>query len=91
MSVLNNLDRNAELERIRLYTLSARQRIRRLDVLLDEQVRILKLDPALQSAAFRRDEGAFSMGVWGVSVFFAAFVIASITAFYGGFVLAHHR
>jgi hypothetical protein len=91
MSVLNDLDRNAELERIRLYTLSARQRVRRLGVLLDEQIRILQLDPALHSAAFRRRGGAYSVGIWGIRVFFAAFLVASLAAFYGGFVMAQHR
>jgi hypothetical protein len=84
------LDREAELERIRLYTLSAQQRIRRLDVLLDEQIRILKLDPALRAAAFRRRGHARKFNMLEIRVFVAAFTIAALTAFYGGFLYAHH-
>lgn len=79
------MNSEAELERIRQFTAAARQRIRRLGVLLDEQVRILELDPALRGpAAIRRGTGHLITGI-EVRVFAVAFFLASVGAFLAGF------
>ena len=90
MSHIHELDKTSELERIRLYTLSARQRIRRLDVLLDEQIQVLRLDPALRSSNFLKRAGtAYRFGRIEVKVFLAAFTVAALTSFYAGYWISH--
>lgn len=87
------METDSELERIRQFTTAARQRIRRLDVLLDEQVRILELDPALNSATYSggRYRG-HSITKVEIRVFAFAFSMAALGAFLTGFWLArfHH-
>ena len=80
------MDSEAELERIRQFSTSARQRLRRLDVLLDEQMRILDLDPALNS----RDHGPKGRSISRMELrFFAgAFGLAALGAFLAGFWIA---
>ena len=80
------MDQDAELERIRLYTAAARQRIRRLDILLDEQVRILDLDPTLngnsRSKSHRRGHLITRAEL---QVFAVTFAVAALGAFLAGF------
>ena len=48
------MDSQAELGRIQQFTTASRHRIRRLDVLLEEQLRILQLDPTLSAKSTLR-------------------------------------
>ena len=82
------MDHEAELERIRLFTTAARQRIRRLDVLLDEQVRILELDPSLNLHAERRRAKRHLITLVELRVFAIAFAFAALGAFVAGFWIA---
>ena len=85
------MDREAELERIRLFTTAARQRIRRLDVLLDEQVRILDLDPSLNPHPERRRTKRHVISLVELRVFAIAFALAALAAFLAGFWMARFR
>ena len=80
------MDSEAELERIRQFRTAARQRLRRLDVMLDEQMRILDLDPALNG----HGHGPKGRTVSQVELrFFAvAFGLAALGAFLAGFWIA---
>ena len=79
------MDSSAELERIRQFTTAAKQRIRRLDVLLDEQVRILDLDPALKSRRLCQRSKGYSITLIEIRVFGLAVALASLGAFLAGF------
>lgn len=82
------MDEEAELERIRLYMAAARHRTRRLDVLLDEQERILKMDPSLNLGGdWRRDwqRQRHAIGRIEMRVFAATFGLAALAAFLAGF------
>jgi hypothetical protein len=85
------MDSEAEVERIRLFTAAARQRIRRLDVLLDEQVRILALDPSLSGKTFYRRNKGHLITRLDLQVFAALFLLASLGSFLAGFWTAHFR
>jgi hypothetical protein len=79
------MDRNAELERIRLYAAATRQRIHRLDVLLDDQARILNLDPLLKT------DGKQSFTLFDIQVYSVTFLLASTGGFLAGFWTARFR
>jgi len=83
------MEREAELERIRQYTVAARQRARRLDVMLEEQVRILNLDPSLNGGLLRRKRGGHLITLVEIRVFTAGFLLASLSAFLAGYWTAH--
>ena len=80
------MDRDAELERIRLYAAATRQRIHRLDVLLDDQARILNLDPLLNTK-----DGQHSFTLFDIQVYSVTFLLASTGAFLAGFWTARFR
>jgi hypothetical protein len=79
------MDRQSELERIRQYTGTARLRIRRLDSLLDEQIRILDLDPSLNGRSNRRRSTSHPVTLTEMRMFFATFLLAALGAFLAGF------
>lgn len=79
------MDSSAELERIRQFTTAAKQRIRRLDVLLDEQVRILDLDPALNGRRLGQQSRGHLITQMELRVFKVAVALASLGAFLAGF------
>ena len=79
------MDRDAELERIRLYATATRQRIHRLDVLLDDQARILDLDPLL------KNDAKHSFTLFDIQVYSVTFLLASTGAFLAGFWTARFR
>ena len=79
------MDSLAELERIRLFTKSSRQRIRRLDVLLDEQVRILKSDPAFKGRRLGKQSQGHRFTKVELRAFTIAFALAALGAFLSGF------
>ena len=79
------MDREAELQRILKFTAAARQRIRRLDVLLDEQVRILALDPALSVRAAPRSAKGHRFTMFEVRMFAMSCLLASLAAFLAGY------
>ena len=79
------MDSSAELERIRQFTTAAKQRIRRLDVLLDEQVRMLDLDPALKSRGLGERSKQHLITAIELRVFGLAVALASLGAFLAGF------
>lgn len=79
------MDKDAELERIRQFTAAARQRIRRLDGLLDEQVRILELDPSLNGTAFRKRSRGHLVTMTELRIFALTVTLAAIGAFIAGF------
>lgn len=81
------MEQEAELERIRLFTAAARQRIRRLDILLDEQVRILDLDPSLASHSRASQPGQLITRI-ELQVFAATFAAAALAAFLAGYWIA---
>ena len=86
------MEREAELERIRQYTVAARQRARRLDVMLEEQVRILNLDPSLNSGLLlQKRGGGHLITLVEIRVFAAGFLLASLSAFLAGYWTAHVR
>jgi hypothetical protein len=85
------MDLEAELERIRQYSAVARHRIRRLDVMLEEQARILNLDPALNAAVFEKRPGGHLITLVEIRVFAVGFVLASLAAFLSGYWTAHFR
>ena len=85
------MDREAELERILKFTAAARQRIRRLDVLLDEQVRILTLDPALNQRSGSRRLKRHRFTMLEIRAFAITCLVASLGAFLAGFWSARFR
>jgi hypothetical protein len=80
------MDSTVELERIRRASAAARQRIRRLESLLDEQLRILYLDPAF--AGSQKKPGGHRITWVEIRVFAFAFSLASLAAFLAGFWIA---
>ncbi len=82
------MDSTAELERIRQFTTAAKQRIRRLDILLDEQIRILDLDPSLNGGQLRRRSRGHLITRMELRIFGLAVASASVGAFLAGFWMA---
>lgn len=78
------MNEEAELERIRLHTAATGQRIHRIDVLLDEQARILKMDSSLNPwgdwQKRRHTIGRIEMRVFAVTL-----TMAALAAFLAGF------
>ena len=85
------MNREAELERIRLFSIAARQRIHRLDVLLDEQVRVLDPDQPLNGEMFRKWTKGRLITRIELQVFSVVFLVASASAFLTGFWVARFR
>ncbi len=85
------MEREAELERIRQYSAAARHRVRRLDIMLEEQARILNLDPSLNANIFRKHPPGHLIKLSEIRVFGAVFLFASLGAFLAGYWTAHFR
>ena len=79
------MDNEAELERIRQFRATARQRIRRLDVLLDEQARILDLDPDLKAMAHGKQTKGHLITEVEIRLFAITLAIGALSAFLAGF------
>ena len=79
------MESEAELERIRQFTTAARHRLRRLDVLLDEQMRVLELDPLINLRGSRRRSRVHPITRLELRVFTIALGLAAMGAFVAGF------
>lgn len=93
------MDHEAEMERIRLYSNAARQRIKRLDVLLEEQSRLLSLDESWSGLTLVQRPAAVPevpppdghvVTLAEVRFFLACITIGAFAAFVGGFWLGRH-
>ena len=82
------MDSEAELERIHQFATSTRQRLRRLDVLLDEQMRVLELDPLLNG---RGRPSVHAVTKTELRLFTIALGVAALGAFLAGFWTARLR
>ena len=85
------METGAELERIRQCATSARQRLRRLDVLLDDQMRVLDLDPLLKRRASRGKPAIHAITKTELRLFTIALGVAALGAFLAGFWTARLR